>query len=180
MFFMIASVLLVELLFKADFKRYKVKSFGVFTIFILMLLTHWMYYSSIFKSFVNIVDSYIQVFTGDITTYSKSITFYDELPLGNIFLNEIGSSILLCLSVIGLFYYIRHRSLFSNVISLLFVVFLGLIGVGAVLNLYYLLPNRIYAFMQQMSLVFLASASIFWIFGNINRHNNAKKLFLYY
>jgi len=176
MFFMLMSILLVELFFKTKLKEYKIKSFGIFTIFILMLLTHWMYYSVIFNKFVNIADLYLKAFSSDILTYSKSITYYDTFPLRNLLLNEVGSSIFLCLSVIGLFYFIRHRSLFSNIVSLLFVILLFLIGIGSILNLYYLLPNRIYAFMQELSMVFLASVSILWIIGNINRHQNAKKI----
>ncbi len=176
MFFILISVLIVELCLKIQIKEYKVRSFGLLRIFILILLSHWMFYSSMFGRFVNIVDLYVKAFSGDFMTYAMSNTYYDTLPLGNLLLNEVGSSIFLCLSVIGLFYFIHHRSLFSDIVSFLFVVFLLLIGFGSFLNLYYLLPNRIYAFMQEISMIFLSSASLLWILGNLNHHNNAKKI----
>ncbi|MDR7665094.1 hypothetical protein RG963_04665 [Methanosarcina sp. Z-7115] len=168
--FILLLILFVEFVKKRDDSKYIIKSFGLFEIYILLLFSHWIFISNLFGGFVGIVDLYVNAFKGDVATNIVSQTYYDTLPLESIFLNEVGSCILIALSVIGFFYIFKNRSLFGDIISGLCILFAILLGVGLIINVLYLLPNRIYAFMQEFSLIFLATTAIIWILNCSKRH----------
>lgn len=167
--FMLIMILFLEFFKKVKQKKYNIKSFGLSSIFIILLLAQWMYYSNIFGSLVNIISIYKNAFESDISSNIVSPTYYDSLSLKTLFLNEIGSCILIAFSIIGFFYLLKHRSFFGNIIASLFVLLIGLIVIGVVIKVYFLLPNRIYVFLQELSAVYLASLSVIWI---VNSKNN--------
>lgn len=168
--FILLIILFVEAVKKRDDKEYIIKSIGLFEIYIVLLFSHWIFISNLFGGFVVIVNSYINAFKGDVATNVVSQTYYDTLPLKSILLNEVGSCILIVLSVIGFFYILKNRSLFGDIISGLSILFSILIVVGSIINVMYLLPNRIYAFMQEFSLIFLATIAILWMLNCNKRH----------
>jgi len=168
LFFIMISIMFIEFIKKTKQKKYIIKSFSLSVIFIIMLLGQWMYYSNIFGGFINIIVIYNNAFTSDISSNVVSQTYYDTFPIKTLFLNEIGSCILIAFSVIGFFYLLRNRFLFGDIIAALFVCLIGLIGIGAVINVPFLLPNRIYAFLQELSMVYIMSICIVWILNNKN------------
>lgn len=162
---MFISIFIIEYAFKLEYDEYNMKSKGLFRLLFVILFTHWIFYSGIFIRFTGIIDAYINAFSLDISNSVASQTYYDKLPLELLFVNEIGSFILLVFASIGFFYFIiRNRSIYGYITSSLFVMFMLLIAVGTIIDVRYIMPYRIYAFLQMMAMVFLASASIVWIF----------------
>ena len=168
LFFIMIPIMFIEFIKKTKQKKYITKSFSLSVIFIIMLLCQWIYYSNLFGGFIHIIVMYKNAFAFDISSNVVSQTYYDTMPIKTLFLNEIGSCILIAFSVIGFFYLLRNRFLFGYIIVALFVLLVGLIGIGAVINVYFLLPNRIYAFLQELSMVYLMSICIVWILNNKN------------
>ena len=133
------------------------------SIYLFILFCQWLYYSGLFGGFIEITDTYIDVFSADISSSVVSTTAYDAIPLSTLLLNEVGSCILICLSTIGALYFIQNRNKFFDTVLAIVLLFGALISVGILINVFYLLPNRIYVFLQQFALVFLASTAILWI-----------------
>lgn len=133
------------------------------SIYLFILFCQWLYYSGLFGNFIGIIDTYIDVFSADAPSSITSTTVYDAIPLSTLLLNEIGSCILICLSTIGALYCIHNRSKFFNMVLTMVLLLGALIGVGVLINIFYLMPNRIYVFLQQFALVFLAGIAILWM-----------------
>ena len=133
------------------------------SIYLFILFCQWLYYSGLFGGFIEIIDTYIDVFSADISSSVVSTTAYDAIPLNTLLLNEIGSCILICLSTIGALYCIQNRSKFFDTVLTMALLLGALIGVGVIINIFYLMPNRIYVFLQQFALVFLAGIAILWM-----------------
>lgn len=133
--------------------------------YLLILLCQWIYYSELFGGFVDIVESYVDIFlpTTSSSSVTASPTVYDAIPITTLFLNEIGSCILISLSTIGFLYCVNNRDKVNLIIVAVAMFFGGLIAAGVVINVYYLLPNRIYVFLQEYALIFLAGIAILWI-----------------
>lgn len=166
--FILLTIFIVEYDKKSKCNDYDIKSFGLFQIFLLMLFVHWLYYSFFFNSFIKMTEEYIYIFQ-DISNSVITQTYYDKLPVKFLIVNEVGTVIMIFLSIIGFYYFYRNRSFFGQIIISLFILFMVLIAIGSFFNVIWLLPNRIYAFMQELSMVFLGSAAILWI-------NNSNKL----
>lgn len=168
---MIFIFILLSLFVGEELSHFKIgngrKSYNVlFLIFIVALLIHWMYYSNLLSTFSNIIEAYINAFSADALREGSSIaqaTRYDNLPLSTLFLNTLGSNIILMLSAYGFFLFAKKRTMFCNTINILLIIFSILIVLGIFIDLHYLLPNRLYAFMQLFGLLFLSSETIFLI-----------------
>lgn len=172
--FIITTLCLFELLHLEGPKSRKKELVWFTLIYLIIMACQWIYYSYIFGGFIDIIDTYIDVFTTDISSSITSPTAYDALSAIVILPNEVGSCILLGLSTIGFLYCIYHRSEFFDMVLTIVLLFGALLGVGVLINVYYLLPNRIYVFLQQFALIFLASVAILWIIYNCKRET--KKL----
>ena len=144
------------------------------SIYLFILFCQWIYYSHLFSGFIGIVDTYIDVFTTDVSSSVASATVYDAIPIGTLLLNEIGSCILLFFSTIGALYCIHHRSKFFDAILAMILLLGAMIGVGALINVYYLMPNRVYVFLQQFALVFLAGIALLWFLHNSKGSKGSK------
>ncbi|UGV40037.1 hypothetical protein J7W08_07915 [Methanococcoides orientis] len=164
--FMLIGILFSEFVFKIENNEYKLKSSRLLQIFTIMLFAHWMFYSGIFGGFINIFNMYKNAFATDLSGSVVSQTYYDKLPIETILINELGSFILICLSTIGFYYLLRNRSVIGNIFTSIFVIFISLIGIGTIIDVFYLLPNRIYAFMQELSMIYLAALAIIWVLKN--------------
>ena len=129
-------------------------------LYLVILFTQWMYHSRLIGGLVNIIVSYTESISQDIATSGVAPTNYDTLPIYTIFVNEIGSGILIFVSVIGFLYFFSNRTFFRDIVMTSTIIFTILMGIGVVYSEPYLLPHRIYAFLQEFSLVFLASSTI--------------------
>jgi len=171
----LSSLIIVEIVQRIKESDYKFKFLGLVQIYVVILFAQWMYYSNMMGSFTGIIEAYSDAFAkgaeGLITA-----TAYDQLPIGTLFLNTLGSSILIVLSVMGFLYLFKKRSFFNMVIMMAMVILSLLLGIGVVLEVAQLLPDRMYAFLQLFGLVFLGSAGVIWILNNIKLEYNKLKL----
>lgn len=136
--------------------------FTLFRLFVIVLLGQWIYYSQLFNSFVGILQAYNAAFTHSGQSLMTPMA-YDQISRNTIFINSLGSSILIFFAVIGFLYFIRRMSFFrrSVIISTILLAFLLLIGI--LYKQVGLLPDRIYPFLQLFGLVFMASGGVQWI-----------------
>ena len=163
---LLSSLMVVEIFQRIKESDYKFRFPGLVQIYVVILFTQWMYYSHLMGTFVGIIKAYRNAVTQDIATSVMSQTLYDQLPVSTLFLNTLGASILLMLSVIGFLYFFKHRSFFKNIVMMLATIILVLISIGVVLVLDWLLPHRLYLFLEAFVLIFLASAAILWVLNN--------------
>ncbi len=132
---------------------------GIALIFIIVLSAHWIYYSSLLGGAVELAKVYYSILTSKL--FLPPPTVYDSLPLSTIFVNTLGDSILISLAVIGSLAVIS-RGLSPRLMIVLgpAMVLISLSIVGVLTNLIYLLPNRIYVFLQFLGLVPLAAIGL--------------------
>lgn len=106
---------------------------------------------------------------------------YDKLPLITIFFNTLGSDILIILSIIGLFYFIKTASFFKQSITIICMVLGFLLGIGLIINQFWLLPDRMYPFLELFGMVFLVAGALYWVAGQDKNSNGyslkGKKIF---
>lgn len=87
-------------------------------------------------------------------------TFYDLLPIQNIFFNTFGSLVLMMLAVAGFLSLLRGPSLFKKAILSVSTVLVLLIGYDIFAPGHLMMPQRLYAYLQAFGLVFLATCAI--------------------
>jgi len=158
----IVSILIAEIVqhIKSPSQSWKIPT--LFLLFIIILFSHWMYISNMFGGFVGIIQAYNTAFSSETSIMTPMI--YDTLPIKTIFLNTLGSNVLMMLSVMGFLYFFRCASFFKNVVMISSITILLLVSVGIVINEVFLLPQRLYPFLQELGLVFLASTAILHLF----------------
>ena len=171
----LASLIVVEIVQRIKESDYKFKFLGLVQIYVVILFAQWMYYSNMMGSFTGILEAYSDAFAKGAESVITA-TAYDQLPIRTLFLNTLGSSILIVLSVIGFLYFFKKRSFFNKVIMMAMVILTILLGIGVVLAVPQLLPDRLYSFLQLFGLVFLGSAGVIWILNNIKLEYNKLKL----
>jgi hypothetical protein len=171
----LSSLIVVEIFQRIKESSYKFKFSGLFQIYVVILFAQWLYYSNMMGKFTGIIEAYSDAFAKGAESFIQA-TAYDQLQIGTLFLNTVGSSILIVLSVIGFLYFFKNRSFFNKVIMMSTVSLSILLGIGIVLKLQWLLPDRMYPFLQLFGLVFLGSAGIIWILSNIKIKQNKLKL----
>jgi len=171
----LSSLLIVEIFQRIKESDYKFKFPGLVQIYVVILFAQWMYYSNMMGRFTGIIEAYSDAFAKGAESLTAP-TAYDQLQIGTLFLNTVGSSILIVLSVIGFLYFFKKRYFFNRVIMMVTVILALLLGFGAVLKEPWLLADRLYPFLQLFGLVFLAGAGIMWILGDIKIRQNRLKV----
>jgi len=166
---MLAAMLLVELLNYIKTREYRFQVHGLALLFLVALFAHWMYISSMMGTLVHIIEVYYDAFTQEAATSISLTTTFAKLPMGNLLLNEIGSGILIMLSVVGFLHFSKHTSSFKKFILALVVVFLLLMSLEILMKESYLESHRLYVFLQEFSLVFLATCAIIWMLNNFKK-----------
>jgi hypothetical protein len=168
---MISLILLLSFIFnevveKIKTRSYRFKYFGLAILFTTVLFWQWIYLSNRFKSFLGILYAYQDAFRNSAENI-VSATSYDQISITTIFLNTIGSSMLIALSVIGFAQFVKCKTFFSKSIITSSFVISFLLGIGIVFKVVALLPDRLYPFLQLFGLVFLASGGIIFLLNNI-------------
>ena len=166
---MLAVMLLVELLNYITTWEYRFQMHSLALLFLVALFAHWMYISSMMGTLVHVIEVYYDAFTQEAATSINLTTTFAKLPMGNLLLNEIGSGILIMLSVVGFLHFSKHTSSFKKFVLALVVVFLLLMSFEILMKESYLESHRLYIFLQELSLVFLASCAIIWMLSNFNK-----------
>ncbi len=116
------------------------------TLFGLILLAHWMFYSPFFREAVTLFNSYYLAIVEQEVVFI--VTVYDTIPLNVIFLNTLGESILVSLATLGLLVSVTQvKGPTLRLVISATIVLLLLGGIGLVTNLAYILPNRLWVFL---------------------------------
>jgi len=166
---MLAAMLSIELINRIKAPHYEFKIPLLAALFFVALFAQWMYYSGTISTFANIIEVYRDAFTQEAATRIALTTGFAKLPLRTLFLNEIGSGILLMLSTVGFLHFFAHGSPFKKFVIAIVVALMLLIGIDTLLKESYLESHRMYSFMQEFSLVFLASCAIIWMLNNFRK-----------
>ncbi len=136
---------------------------GLFLFLIVALFTHWVFYSNLIDTFSGIVEKYLSTLIGIMnidSSYVASSSHYDNLSLNLIFLNTAGSGILLMLSFYKFPEILIKINNFYCVIIIWMAITMSFICLGIFFSFKWLLPNRIYVFLQIFCLIFLASITL--------------------
>lgn len=166
---LVGTIVLSEIIQRRANPAYEIRLRPLFYIFILILLTQWIYYSQLFGSFVGIIEGYGRAF-GDISGNVVGQTAYDQVSLFTIFANTMGSSFLLLLAVIGFVVYFKRHSIFDRFVVTIAIMLALLLVVGMVFQQVALLPDRLYPYLQIFVLVFLAVEGLYFILASIKPH----------
>lgn len=172
----IIFLILISFLISDSFinKKYKLANniyIGLILFLIVSLFSHWVFYSNLINTFSEIIDNYFTTLVGLIkldSSYIAPSSDYDRISLNLIFLNTIGSSLLLMLSSYIFFDLFRKPSHFRYVTTIWMLCTFSLIGLGVFFHFQWLLPNRLYVFLQLFCLIFLASQALNQL-SNLNR-----------
>ncbi len=128
-------------------------------IFLCTLLIEWTNFSCLAPTALGFIRNYITTLTGHHLVASAGT--YDVLPLRTLFTNTFADSLLLTLSIIGFF--LLYARGFSKAIMLLVgsgIALLAVTLVGLLTNLVYLLPARVYAYLQLIALAPLGAVAL--------------------
>jgi hypothetical protein len=149
----LSSLIIVEIFQRIKESDYKFRFPELAQIYVVILFAQWIYYSNMMGSFTGITEAYSDAFAKGAESVITA-TAYDQLPIGTLFLNTLGSSILIVLSVIGFLYFFKKRSFFYMVIMMTA------------------------PFLQLFGLVFLGSAGVMWLVkvSNVKIKQNGLKL----
>lgn len=158
----LSSLVMVEIFYRITENDYKFRLSGLFQMFLVILFAQWIYYANFMGSFVIVFSAYKSAFEKGAESLIVA-TAYDKLPIGTLFMNTLGSSILIVLSVIGFLFFLKKRSFFNDAIRMTAVVISFLLAIGVVLSVQWLLADRMYPFLQLFGLVFLGTMGIMWI-----------------
>jgi hypothetical protein len=168
---MLVAMLLVELFNYIKARDYQFQVHGLAMLFFVGVFAHWMYVSGMMGTLANVIRVYYDAFTEEAAASISLTTTFAGLPLENLFLNEIGSSILVMLSAVGFLHFFRHSSSVKKFVIAISVVFLLLMGIEILMKEVYFGTNRLYVFLQGFSLVFLGSCTIIWMLNNFKKLN---------
>ncbi len=168
--FVLIAMLLAEVIYyRKDTEHFWITP-GALKLFAVILLAQWLYYSYNFNVFVNVIDKYLVSFfslwSNDASIAAPS--FYESyIPLDSAFINTLGASILMFLSITGFYLFLRKTSFFKNAIMTVTLCLLMLLAMGVFINLLYVLPQRIYVFAEEIGFVFLAGFAVYYLIYNI-------------
>lgn len=128
-------------------------------IFLGTLVVDWVEFSCLTSTLMRFVQDYIGTIFGPRLVSAPGT--YDTLPLRILFVNTIADSMLLAMSVLGfLLLYARGISQRLMLIAGSGIVLLAVTMVGLLTNLIYLLPARVYSYLQFIALAPLAAVGI--------------------
>jgi len=128
-------------------------------VYAFLLLFDWVNFSCLMTKSFQLTLGWVNAFTGEALQAPPAV--YDVLPLSAIFANTAGDVLLLLLAVVGFFVILSRRLVPADLIVLAPMVGLLVIsGIGIVTTLAYLLPNRIYVYLQFLALAPLAAVGL--------------------
>jgi len=103
-------------------------------------------------------------------------TGYDKLSLITIFTNTLGASLLILISTMGFCSCIKKQTWLGSIAIINGILVSVLLGIGLLFTIMFLLPDRLYPFLQISSLVFLGAFGILWLYNSDPTGNRAIKI----
>lgn len=135
----------------------------VFSLYIVMLLAHWLYVSSVLPSLVRVFDVYYSsLFTAEnyqIAFSSLNSTGFLR-PLWLIFIDMSGRGIIMMLATMGFLYGMLKKNRYILVWFTLGSFIWILISIGSYIEMPLLLGGRMLAFFEAMSIIYIATFGI--------------------
>ena len=120
------------------------------------MFAYWLYQANYVELPAFVLKQYLEILANPLKGFGRPV-IYDSYPVNLLVLNTLGSGILMVLCTLGLFYRLRERSAFGDVI-LSVAALLGLVAVGGVfLDAPWLPPTRIFAIAQALVTPLLAA-----------------------
>lgn len=137
--------------------------YSIVILYIVILLAHWMYVSSLFSSLVRMFDLYFSsLFT--IENYQAAASNVDSTSilrsLWLIFLDTSGRGIIMMLGSMGCLYGIWKKNVYVFVWLTIGLSIWALISFGSFIKMPLLLGSRWLSFLDSMSVIFLATFGI--------------------
>lgn len=151
----------ILLKFKGEIKKYTFSK--LFLVYSLCVFAHWSYTTNLLGTFAKTIEEYLNAASLE---KSYTVTFYDKLSIDTIFLNTFGSSILIMLSIIGFFLFLCNLSSFKKTIVMIVVTLISLIGIDIFIPNHPLMPQRLYAYLEALGLIFLSSYCLYFLLKN--------------
>jgi hypothetical protein len=129
-------------------------------VFLVIIVIHWLFYSQLMNQFIDVIQIYASAFGSPSENLAPPLIF-DELPLFTLLLKTLSTDILIFFATIGFFLFYERINVYNFSIVILSMSFLGFIGIGAIINVKYLLPSRIFLFLEGLCFTFLAAYSVY-------------------
>ncbi|WP_440946612.1 hypothetical protein ACSAZL_21670 [Methanosarcina sp. T3] len=138
--------------------------FSIIFLYIVLLIAHWLYVSSLLPSLVKVFDVYFSsLFTIEnyqVASSSLSSKNHFLRPFWLIFFDTSGRGIILLLGSIGSLYGLWKKNKYIFVWLVIGTVIWTLISVGSFIRMPLLFSDRLFAFFEAMSIVYLATFGI--------------------
>jgi hypothetical protein len=131
---------------------------NTFLMFLAVLLVHWIYYSFLFQTAVGFMENYVStIMTGSLIAQPA---VYDSFSISTIFLNTLGLSLVGLFSICGFLFFYSRTSLSRAVIMGIALALASVALVGQMFNFIYVIPHRIFFYLEALAFVFLAAGGI--------------------
>jgi hypothetical protein len=135
--------------------------YSLLSLYIVMLLAHWLYVSSVLSSLVSVFDVYYtSLFTAE--NYQSAVSSSNPTsrflrPLWLIFIDTSGSGIVMMLATMGFLYGVWKKNRYVFMWFIMGAAIWTLISFGGFIKMPLLLGDRLLAFFEAMSIVYLAT-----------------------
>lgn len=157
--FVIVAILAGQLLVRKERSAVRWAPVLAGTLFLYTLLIYWSNYSCLMTKSFQLASGYYAALMNEPIVTSPAV--YDALPLPTIFVNTIGDSLLQILVVVGFFVLLGGKLSGRKILAMApTVALLGLAAAGLFTRLEYLLPNRVYVFLEVLGLAPLAAVTL--------------------
>lgn len=139
-------------------------NYSIFFVFIVMLLAHWLYVSSILHSLVRLFDVYYSsLFTTEnyqVASLSLSSNSNFLRPFWLIFIDMSGRGIFMMLGSMGVLYGVWKKNKYVFIWFVIGALIWTLISIGSFIKMPLLLGDRMFALLEATSMVYLATFGI--------------------
>lgn len=167
----LSSILIAEKLFALRKSRSHWTVSIVLLTFLCILIAHWTYSYFQLHNVVGIGERYLATIMSD--RLSAPPSTYDSYPLELILLNTFGAGLVLMMAVCGFLLLWSKPRLEGRILAGYTAGVGALMSIGVGTNFIYVLPNRIYAYLEALSLVFLAVAGIRYFQTSLGRKSTS-------
>ena len=139
---------------------------GLLFTYAIVMLTQWIFNTKFLIKILNIFSIYFEAFQKlEVASPLK----YDTLIPNIIFLNTLGMCLFMLFSTIGILHILKVNNLLS-LTAMITSIFLSFsMAFGIMSGTGFLAPQRLFTYMQQFGLVFLASIGIFYILNYLGK-----------
>ncbi len=136
-------------------------------VFAYLLLVHWAYDSCLLTKSGTLLQSFFNAFNPEAGIAPPAV--YDTLPISTILANTLGDAFLLALLAVGLFLLLsRGLSTRQMIVIAPAIALVALTAAGIFLRVVYLLPNRIYVFLQFLAIAPLGAVAFRYLWRRIH------------